>query len=225
VSLWRRFRSLRSEVQAGVWLGIVCIYTAGLVLLLGGGGGSDDAKTPAETRADWSPTERRVATAVERNPVKVKERNDVARFRKPSVRRVECEDGGCLVEYGTGVPGNGRIREDQQQMLARLFRDPSLDRLTLRVVRAAPRALGVALKPDEESPPGLFLLETTCRRTEQTTQLDDPDVELPPIPATCETRINSAIGKAQRNAGRQNPANPSSEAGGNGAEGLLEGGP
>jgi hypothetical protein len=208
-----------------VWLVVVCAYTVGLVLLLGGGGGDDDEpRTIGEIRASWSAKERSVAATIERNPAKAPEQGDVVKFRKPAVRKVDCDGDACRIEYGTGVPGNGRIREDQQQMLARLFRDPSLNEVTLRVVRAAPQSLGVRLKPDEETAPGVFLLETRCRRTRESTRLEDPQVGLPSIPATCTTNINSRIGQQQRDAGRQAPPNPSSAPDAGGGEGVLEGG-
>jgi hypothetical protein len=219
---WRRFRGLRVEAQAAVWLGVIGVYTVGLVLILGGGGG-DDGEKPANARADWSPTERMVARAIEGAPVKKAEVGDVPAFRRPSVSRVECDDGACAVVYSIGLTGNGRIREDQQPMLQRIFREPSIKKVEMRVFRGSTVGPNQPAKPAEETPPGSFILATSCVRSTQSVSLPDEQLKLPPIPASCSTSLSQSQGPANRASGRAKSAGPEqSEAGGSGDGGLLE---
>jgi hypothetical protein len=204
-------------VQAAAWLGVIAVYTVGLVLVLGGGGGDDG---PKAAREDWSATEKKVAAIIEGPPTKERERGDVPAFRTPQVTKVDCKDGTCAVEYTLGLTGNGRIVEDQQQMLATLFEDESLQKISLRVVRATAAGPNVPLKPVEETPAGVMILVNTCVRTEKATALPDEQLDLPAFPAACETVLNNDIGTAQRDAGRAASEAPSQGNGANGS-GLL----
>jgi hypothetical protein len=219
VSVWRRFRGLRPEAQVGVWLAIAAVYTVGLVVLLGGGSGDEASGDP---RASWSAREKRIARAIEMPPTKDREIGDVPAFRKPVVDKVDCEDSSCSIVYASGLPGNGRIVEDQQPILARLYADEELDRLTIRVVRATSVGPGTAAKPAEEAPPGIMLLETRCVRSEKAKSLPDEQLDLPPVPAECTSAINNGIGQQQSAASRGESAAPPASSGGGGGGGLVE---
>ena len=223
MTLWRRFRRLRPEAQVAAWLTLALVYTVGLVLLLGGGDSSGDG--PEDPRASWSAQEKRAVAAIESAPDKKPEVGDVPAFRRPVVQKADCKDSTCSIVYATGLPGNGRIVEDQQAMLARIYRDRSLDEVTLRVVRAGQVAPGKGLKQVEETPAGMLILETDCKRTDDARRLADEQRTLAKVPALCSTRINSNVGQAQRDV-RGNAAPEAQDApgvSGGGGEGVIEG--
>jgi hypothetical protein len=79
---------------------------------------------------------------------------------------VSCGDGeACQVTYSVGLPGTGRILEDQRKIWARIFSDTKVQRLTLRVVRGFAVGPRTPLKPNEETQAGQPLLQTTCDRS------------------------------------------------------------
>lgn len=158
---WRRFRRLPLPTQAAAWIGLAAAYTVGLVVLIGGG---DDAVPGGQTRKPppLSPLERQVNAAINTVDVKAEERTDVARFRKPVVRTVDCPaDDRCEVLYAVGLPGRGRILEDQVPIIQRVYRRTTVKRLKLHVVRDA-AAAGVPPRSGEETPSGAPLLTTDC---------------------------------------------------------------
>jgi hypothetical protein len=113
-----------------------------------------------------SALERRVASLVESGSVKAPEAEDVAAFRRPEVATVRCDDGSCSLVYTTGLPGFGRVLEDQTKAFARIFRATDVTRMTMRVVRGARVVPGRAAKRQEETIPGTALAETTCDRSD-----------------------------------------------------------
>jgi hypothetical protein len=222
VSAWTRFRALPAATQAAAWLGLAVAYTLVLVLLLGGDGdGNGGAGSPQATRAPMDEGEREIAEQVESVDVKVAEPNDVAAFRKPDVRSVECEDGRCTIDYMSGLPGRGRIFEDQQQMLAGIFAEDSIDEVTLRVFRASSVGPNTPAKATEETMPGSPILITECARTGRAERADaGKDARVPRVPAECRS-VPLSQGANQGNSaapreGRGNSAN--------GGPGILDGG-
>lgn len=192
MSLWRRFRAQPAGVQVAAWIGVAAVYTVALVLILGGGGdggGGDAAGPEASSGTPAKPMdaeERKIASQVEGVKVKEAEPTDVAAFRKPEVRSVECDDGACTIEYLSGLPGRGRIFEDQQQMLARIFADDSVDEVTIRVFRAATVGPNTPARPTEETAPGTPILITNCKRTSDNTRANaGEEADVPPVPADC----------------------------------------
>jgi hypothetical protein len=121
-------------------------------------GGSDGSKRPP------SKLERGVSDAVKTARLFQTEEGDVAEFRRPNVTDVRCEDKRCRVVYAVAVPGRGRILFQQQEMVRLIFRDTSVSRVVLRVVRVAPRGPEAIPKAEEETPEGFPLSETTCDR-------------------------------------------------------------
>jgi hypothetical protein len=225
VSLWRRFRALPAAAQAAAWLGLAAAYTVALVLILGGGGDAPAPGAPQAVRTRLDARERKVADDVEGAKVKVVEPNDVADFRRPHVQKVDCSDEQCTVEYTSGLPGRGRIFEDQQQMLARIFDDESIDLVTLRVFRAAAVGANTPAKATEETSPGSPILVTQCRRAATATRAPaGSNVKVPPVPATCKAIPFSQGGNNANpgSAAAQQPPPASSNSGGE--SGILGGG-
>jgi hypothetical protein len=140
------------------------------VVLLGGGGDAAPGGQQAKPRP-LTPLERQVKSAIDDVDVKVAEQYDVERFRKPIVRSVECKtEQACVVVYALGLPGRGRILEDQRPMLERIYRRTPVAKLTVQVVRDA-SAAGVPPKEGEETPSGAPMLTTECDRSTR------PDVD------------------------------------------------
>lgn len=160
---WRRFRRLPLPAQAAAWLALAAVYTVGLVVLIGGGDDAAPGERQQQARPEpLSPLERQVKTAIDDVDVKVAEQYDVERFRKPIVRSVDCpQDDKCKVVYALGLPGRGRILEDQRPMVERIYRRTPVRRLTLQAVRDV-SAAGVPAKSSEETPSGAPLLTTEC---------------------------------------------------------------
>jgi len=171
---WRRFRRLPVGVQAGIALAIVSVYTAGLVLLVGGGGDGGDGKAaaPRPEPVAQSALDREVLDALQsaKGAKLPKEQNDVPRFRRAVIRRVRCRELTCDVVYAVGLPGQGRILQDQRQMWERLFAGTDVVKATLTVTRDT-AAAGVPPKKGEETPAGAPMLATTCDRSKH------PDVK------------------------------------------------
>ena len=116
---------------------MAAVYTVALVLIVGGGGDEKGGAQPVAgagttTAKPLDPEEKKVAEKVEGAKVKVAESSDVAAYRKPNVQSVECKDGKCTIVYTSGLPGRGRIFEDQQRMLAEIFEDEAVDEVVLR---------------------------------------------------------------------------------------------
>ena len=94
--------------------------------------------------------------------------------------------------------------------------------MKLTVVRAGTAGPNQPAKPVEEAPPGILLLETTCKRADDARRLADEQRTLASVPASCSTAINSGIGQTQRDV-RGNAAQDAPGATGTGGEGLIEG--
>ncbi|HEX8083700.1 MAG TPA: hypothetical protein VF529_05365 [Solirubrobacteraceae bacterium] len=168
---WRRFRRLPGILQAAAWLALVAAYSSVLVLVLGGGG--DDGRGPTRAaKRPLTPLEREVFDALRGVEAgrPVGEPTDVARFRAAVFRRVVCRKTACVVDYTVGVPGRGRLLEDQRPMIERVFRRTDVLRVTFNVVRDM-SAAGVPPKRGEEAANGRPLLTTVCDRS------DAPDVD------------------------------------------------
>lgn len=127
-------------------------------------GGDDEAAGPAGARQAPSALERQVAALIQSADVRAAELGDVEAFRRPRVTEVECADGACAVAYVIGLPGAGRIREDQATFLAPLFDRTDVQRIRLRVFRNVVVGPDRRLKAEEETPAGTPLLDTTCDR-------------------------------------------------------------
>lgn len=220
MSAWRRFRALPAAVQAAGWLGLALAYTLVLVLLLGGGDGDGDG-SPQATRPPMDEGEREIAERVESVEVKVAEPNDVAAFRKPDVQSVQCEGARCTIDYTSGLPGRGRIFEDQQQMLAGIFEDDSVDEVRLRVFRAAAVGPNTPAKANEETMPGAPILITECVRTGRAERAEaGKDASVPRVPADCRS-VPLSQGGNQANSEAPGEGRGNSGAGG---PGILDGG-
>ena len=165
---WRRFRRLPVGVQGAIGAAIVAFYTVGLVLLVGGGGddGGGRAAAPRPEPVAQSALDRQVLDALQdaKGAKLPKEANDVPKFRRAVVRRVRCKDRACEVVYSVGLPGQGRILQDQRDMWERLFSETEVVKATMTVTRDT-SAAGVPPKKGEETPAGAPMLATTCDRT------------------------------------------------------------
>lgn len=128
-----------------------------LVVILGNGG--DDPKSEQESR---SPLERRIAALIQGSEVSAAEPGDVPAFRQPKVSGVNCVPDSCAVAYAIGLPGAGRIRQDQGRFLDDVFGKTDVQRIRLRVYRNVVVGPQRKLKPEEEAPAGTPLLDTTC---------------------------------------------------------------
>ena len=125
MTLWRRFRRLRPGVQVAVWLTVALAYTAARRAARRRRLGRRQAREPARELVG---PEKRAVAAIEGAPDKGPRSATCPRSAARSCSASECEDASCTIVYATGLPGNGRIVEDQQAMLARLYRDRSLER-------------------------------------------------------------------------------------------------
>ena len=109
--------------------------------------------------------EKRVAAMVEGVDIKgVEEQYDVPEFRRPHNARARCSDTHCDVRYSVGLPGRGRILEDQRRMWSAIFSETEVERVKMEVVRNAETA-GVPPKADEETASGAVIMTTTCDRS------------------------------------------------------------
>ncbi|HEX2086986.1 MAG TPA: hypothetical protein VHF89_14995 [Solirubrobacteraceae bacterium] len=168
---WRRFRRLPGILQAATWLALVAAYSVLLFALLGGG---DDEPatvgTPQQPKArPLTAQEREVAALVAGAPVGrglPREQNDVEAFRRPRVKSVTCEELECEIVYSVGLPGRGRLLNDQRAIWERLFRRTPIVKATITIVRDT-AAAGVPAKANEETAPGAPMLRTTCDRSGQ----------------------------------------------------------
>jgi hypothetical protein len=159
---WRRFRRLPGILQATAWIAIVAVYSVGLVLVLSGG---DDEPTVRGKRPLTS-LERKVFDALQgvKAGRPAAEPTDNSRFRAATIRRVVCTETACRIDYSVGLPGRGRILEDQRPMIRRLFADTAIVRAEFNVVRDI-AAAGVPAKQGEEAANGMPLLTTRCDRS------------------------------------------------------------
>lgn len=138
-------------------------YSLVLVLALSGDGGDG-----GDARArPLSPFERKVSRLVEgTKPKAAEEPRDVVSFRQAHVRSVRCKERRCDIVYAVGLPGTGRILEDQRRMWERLFTRTSVLEASMTVTRDA-AAGGVPAKAGEETPTGAPLVRTTCDRSKR----------------------------------------------------------
>jgi hypothetical protein len=163
---WRRFRRLPAVAQAAVVIAIAGAYTVALVAVLGGGDAREvrTVVQPAARQRPLTPLERQVSRAVRGARLFQQESSDVPAFRRPEIASVRCK-AGCRVVYTVSVPGRGRILFQQLEMVRAIFRDTSVSRVALRVVRVAPHGPAAIRKAEEETPAGFPLVETTCDRS------------------------------------------------------------
>lgn len=159
---WRRFRRLPAITQAGTAAVIVAAYTIGLVLLVGGGGDSGSAQAEPVAKSSLDKAVTRALEGVKSTAPS--DATDVPAFRRPMLRRVRCEDKSCDVVYSVGLPGRGRILQDQRPMLERLYSQTDIVKVKLTVTRDTASA-GVPAKSGEETPGGAPLIASTCDRT------------------------------------------------------------
>jgi hypothetical protein len=151
---------------------------------------------------DRSELENRVAGVVTAVKVKAAEDADIVEFRRPHLRTVDCRDDACTIVYLSGLPGEGRILEDQRQMWERIFGETDLRRVTIRVFRGAAKGADTPLDPEEETQAGRLILETTCDRGRR------PDVDWSTrsgvriLEGICTARAFSA-GRGEGPSGRQ----------------------
>ena len=166
---WRRFRRLPGILQAATWLTLVAAYSLLMVVVLTGG----DAEEPTVGTPERART--RPLTAQEREITKVVtgadpkqggEPTDVSRFRIPRIRSVTCKGRRCDIVYSVGLPGRGRILEDQRVIWERLFTQTDILKATITVTRDA-AAAGVPPKQGEETPTGAPITRTTCDRSKR----------------------------------------------------------
>ena len=114
-----------------------------------------------------SPQERRIASFITGVDVKVEEDNDVRAFRAPRQALVRCPSAKvCDIEYAVGLPGRGRLLEDQRQLWEKLFERTGVERATVRV-RRNQAAAGVPPKKGEEVASGAVIMITTCDRNKR----------------------------------------------------------
>jgi hypothetical protein len=143
-----------------------------LVAVLGGDGDEDGPRVatrptgtapagagPGEPLPAGDELERRVARSAVTARAGQRETGDVADVREARILGVECARGGCEVDYTVGVPGAGRIREQQARMLARIYDEPGIRRVVLRVSRRNSR--DPASQP-EPTPVGAPIGVTRC---------------------------------------------------------------
>jgi len=166
---WRRFRRLPAVAQAAAWLALVAAYSLLMVVLLTGGEEERTVGVPGTGKArPMTAEEQRVARLLERAhaPVPGQEPTDVPRFRRPHIRTVTCRDGCRQIEvlYSVGLPGRGRILQDQRPMWEVLFSRTPVVKGTMTVTRDT-AAAGVPPKRGEETPAGAPLLTTRCDRS------------------------------------------------------------
>ncbi|MDQ3739370.1 MAG: hypothetical protein M3389_00370, partial [Actinomycetota bacterium] len=144
-------------------------YSLVMVLVLtGGGDDSPTVGTPDRAKArPMTAEERKVSALVTGAPVGKglpREVNDVPDFRRPRIRSVTCREDACDIVYSLGLPGRGRILQDQQPMWRRLFSETDIQKATMTVVRDQ-EAAGVPPKANEEVVTGAPMLRTACDRS------------------------------------------------------------
>jgi hypothetical protein len=151
----------------------VAAYSLVLVVLLAGGGGDDERTVGVPDRPKARPMtaqEREISRLLESAGIaSPTDSTDVQRFRRPRVRSVACSGTGCEtieVTYSVGLPGRGRILQDQRRMWEQLFRRTDVVKGTMTVTRDM-GAAGVPPKPGEETPTGAPLLTTRCDRSKR----------------------------------------------------------
>ena len=138
-------------------------YSFALVALLGGGDDEGGSTTQAEKPPPLSPAERKVAGIIQSTKI-AGDTGDVNRFRQPVLKSIKCDDKGfCDVVYSIGLTGQGRILQDQRDILARVFSDTDVQRIDILVTRDA-AAAGVPAKA-EDTPSGTPLTKTSCDRS------------------------------------------------------------
>jgi len=115
---WRWFRRRPPVVQAAAWILLAAVYSLGLLALVGGFGGDDDSENrAAPAQRKMTPFEKKVAGIVSGVDIARGETGDVPGFRTPrkvSVRGVGATE--CEIQYSIGLPGRGRILQDQRAM-------------------------------------------------------------------------------------------------------------
>ena len=160
---WRWFRGRRAVLQIASWLTLAAVYTFVLVALVGGDDGDTEgpSRESAKPRRPMSQLERQVASIVTGVDVKTEEPTDVRGYRAPRQPSVRCAKNRCDITYSVGLPGRGRILEDQRQIWERLFAETPVRRATMNVVRDQ-AAAGVPPKPDEEVASGAAIMVTVC---------------------------------------------------------------
>jgi hypothetical protein len=152
----------------------VVAYTVALVALIGGGDHRGEVRTVVQSgarRRPLTPVERKVSRDVREASLFQREVSDVPSFRKPRVASVRCNPD-CRVVYTISVPGRGRILFQQLEMARAIFRDTSVRRVVLRVVRVAPTGPAAVHKSEEETPAGFPLVQTTCDRRQLGRRID-----------------------------------------------------
>jgi len=160
-NLWSRFRNLPGPLQALVGLALIAGYTVAIVLVVSGGDGGDGPAKPRERTA----LEQRVASAFDDVEDRTMATGDVADFRKPRLRDVMCDGTtSCAVVYAVGLPGTGRILEQQQPLAKRVLVQTGVARLTMTVVRGPKSETGVPLKSEEETSAETVLVRIMCDR-------------------------------------------------------------
>ena len=154
---WGRFRRLPPIAQALIGLVLVTAYSIALIGLVGNGGDEGKPK-PRPLTAQ----ERRVAKIVGDAGIRQLDITDVNDFRRARVRTVKCTGDLCEIVYAVGVPGGGRLRVQQIDMLQPLYREQGLRRVKLIAYRDTTVGAQRPLKPEEETGGGALLAETTC---------------------------------------------------------------
>lgn len=161
--VWRWFRRRHTVVQAAALLLLAAAYSLALVALVSD---DDDERRTAETTQQAPPRqmtglERRVTSLVSAVRPKSGEAGDVRGFREPLQPAVRCARRSCEIRYVVGLPGRGRLLEDQRQLWERLFRETDVTRATVEVLRDH-AAAGVPPRQDEETRSGQAIMTTTC---------------------------------------------------------------
>jgi hypothetical protein len=119
---------------------------------------------PGDPLPPGDPLERRIAAVVAGAGSEQREGGDVAGVREARVLGVECAGRRCVVDYTVGVPGIGRIREQQARMLERIYDEPQIRVVVLRAGRRNSRD---PVDQQEETPIGAEIAVTTCDRDRQ----------------------------------------------------------
>ena len=195
---WRWFRRRPVAVQAAAWILLAAAYSVGLMVLIGGGDEESPTSASSPPPREMSSFEKRVSSMVEGVEIKgVEEQYDVPDFRKPRNATARCTQTECDIRYAVGLPGRGRILEDQRPMWSKLFSETDVQRATMEVVRNA-EAAGVPPKAEEETASGAVIMTTTCDRSRK------PDVDwtkrsgLQILMDICEITYSDGGGAQQR---------------------------
>lgn len=162
---WRWFRRRPVAVQAAAWILLAAAYSVGLMALIGGGDDDSSRSASSPPPREMTSFEKRVASMVEDVKIKgVEEQYDVPEFRQPRDATARCTPAECRIRYAVGLPGRGRILEDQRPMWSRIFSETEVQRVTMEVVRNA-EAAGVPPKAEEETASGAIIMTTSCDRS------------------------------------------------------------